>query len=478
MSKQSSEKIVSLSISSFSKKGNGFALWERPQAPPVKVEVPFAIPGDQVQVSIKRKRSGTCQGQLLQLEQASPDRIVPRCLHFATCGGCRWQQLSYEKQLALKEELVHRAFDFLLNDQVKVHPIIPCDPPWQYRNKMEYTFSQDASKQRYLGLIIDSSKGKVLSLSECHLVNSWFIDTLHSVRKWWAETNLEAYHPYSNRGSLRTLTVREGQRTGDRMVVLLVSGNPDYALNKTQIESFASALRSAIEPTDGNGKLSLFLRIQQVAKGKPTQFYEVQLYGPDHIREVLHISTDSSQPPEEMPFTISPSAFFQPNTRQAEKLYSLALQMAQIPEKAIVYDLYCGTGTLGICAAKRAQQVIGIELSPESALDARTNASLNQLSNISILTGDVGTLLAEKKLPAPDVTLVDPPRVGLDEQALKHLAELRSPKLIYISCNPMSQAENIKILVQQGYRLLALQPVDQFPHTVHIENIALLGLSK
>jgi len=256
----------------------------------------------------------------------------------------------------------------------------------------------------------------------------WFIEGIQAVREWWDEFNqshipnkmchsdqstlshnedkqqissticensLDAYHSRKNTGSLRTLILREGKRSGDRMVNLTVSGNPKYALKKHHLESFIAFLRAAIEPDDPTQKLCIFLTIQQIQKGSPTNFFEMHLYGPDHIREILHIKTNNMNKPIPLKFCISPSAFFQPNTTQAERLYSKALSMVSIPEQAVVYDLYCGTGALGICVANQVQQVLGIELSPESSLDARQNASKNALNNVTILTGSVQEKLKE-----------------------------------------------------------------------------------
>lgn len=388
--------------------------------------------------------------------------------------------MSYDDQLRIKQEQIEKLFRPIASEEVVFNPIIPCDPPWHYRNKMEFSFSNDAEGKEYLGLIIDSSRGKVLNLTECHLVNPWFVDTLKAVRSWWKESEIKAYHPYSNKGSLRTLTVREGMRSGDRLVMLTVSGNPDYALTRQHIDSFVAFVRDAIELPTSESTLSVFLRIHQAVKGVETQFYEMQLYGPDYIRETLNVCPDVGGNVSTLKFKVSPSAFFQPNTFQAEKLYSAALQMVDIQPKSVVYDLYCGTGTLGICAAKSAKLVVGIEISPESSLDARTNASENGLSNVKIYTGaagDVmGTLRKDPDIPLPDVVMVDPPRSGLDPKTIQHLVELKPAKILYISCNPETQVENIKELQKLGYRLKALQPVDQFPHTVHIENIAIMEL--
>lgn len=459
------EQITEIEITALSKKGHGTG-----KSDERTVEVPFTMPGDTVCASLLRKRRGLTQSRLLEIIKPSADRIAPRCAHAGECGGCRWQHHPYAYQLKTKQDSVAKAFEGLLPKDVQIAPILACEEPWHYRNKMEFTFSTDRQKERYLGLIINASKGRVLNLQECHLTNSWFIDALKAVREWWQKSDLEAYHGYRDTGALRTLTLREGMRTGDRMAMLTVSGNADYALKRSEIDSFVQCLQNSVTPEGAN--LSIFLRIQQIAKGSPTQFFEMHLAGPDHIREILHVGEETFE------FHVSPTAFFQPNTLQAERLYAHALQLAQIPPDAIVYDLYCGTGTLGICAARHAKQVVGVEISPEAILDARTNAALNGMENVTFLAGAVHDILkaieTEKRYPKPDVVMVDPPRAGLDPVSIEHLVKFSPKKILYISCNPTTQAENIAELAQKGYRVTAMQPVDQFPHTVHIENIAVL----
>lgn len=502
MSSRRTPKSTQVHITRFSKKGHGIGQYcnqVQPQdlshATPSKfepdcsitndpilkeVEVPFTIPGDKVQALVQRKRSGIGTSKLEQIIVPSPLRIEPKCVHFGCCGGCRWQQLTYADQLKIKQEQVEKLFFPLLNEGTVCHPIVACDPPWQYRNKMEFTFSSDASGKHFLGLIMDSSRGKVLNLTECHLVNPWFIQGLAAVRSWWLESGVAAYHPHTNSGSLRTLTVREGVRSGDRMVMLTVSGNPEFALHRHHLDSFTAFVRDAIELVDPTKRLSIFLRIQQAVKGVETTFFEMLLYGPDHIRETLHVQV-RDRPINTLAFNVSPSAFFQPNTKQAERLYGLALSLLDLTPQSVVYDLYCGTGTLGICIAKQVKQVVGIEISPESSLDARSNAAKNGLTNVNILTGPVKDVLQmireQRSYPMPDIVMVDPPRVGLDQETIRHLADLKPAKILYISCNPSTQVENIKELQGIGYRLVSVQPVDQFPHTVHIENIAILELA-
>lgn len=471
-------RLAQLKIVEFSKEGLGRGTWSPQEGQSQRVDVPFSMPGDEVQVCLFKKRGGIYQSRPLEWLHLSKERVTPRCQHFGHCGGCRWQHVAYEDQLKYKEAWIHHYLNPFLRTDTVWHPIIPCLPPWQYRNKMELTFSRDKAGQHYLGLILYGTRGHVFQMQECHLMNEWAIDAVKAVSQWWKDSGLDAYYGGRDIGSLRTLTLREGQRTGDRMVMLTVSGNPTYALNQKQIHQFVTALRQAVEPSLPEQKLSIFLRIQQIAKGQRTQFYEMLLYGPDHIREILHIERGQNER-HSLSFRISPSAFFQPNTRQAEQLYSRAIQLTRAPMGKIVYDLYCGTGTLGICMAQQAKQVIGIELSPESALDARENVKCNDLSNVSIYTGDVGyllpTLLKDKELQ-PDVVMVDPPRAGLDSRALEYLLALKAPIMTYVSCNPATQAANLELLTKEGYQIQAVQPVDQFPHTVHVENIVILTL--
>lgn len=469
-------QCIDVDIVSFTKKGNGLGVTSDEKQR--EVQVPFTMPGDKVRVFLKGKRKGIYSSQLQEIIKPSNGRIEPLCIHFATCGGCRWQHIPYQEHLKIKQAHIDKLFRPLMDPGTILSQIVACDPPWMYRNKMEFSFSSDMSGKQFLGLVIDDSRGKVLNLTECHLVNPWFIDTLKVVRQWWLESGLKAYHLHTNQGSLRTLTLREGMRSGDRLAMLTVSGNPDFALNKRHLESFVAFIRDAAEPIASSAQLSIFLRIQQIAKGTATNFYEMLLCGPDHINEVLHITYNSEQEPISLKFAVSPSAFFQPNTKQAETLYSLALQHLDIPPGSVVYDLYCGTGTLGICAAYHAKQVVGIEISPESSLDARTNAKNNGLQNVAILTGSVKDVMAtirnERSFPLPDIVMVDPPRAGLDQETIQHLIELKPSKILYISCNPETQAADIERLKQEGYRIKVIQPVDQFPQTIHIENIVVL----
>lgn len=435
------------------------------------VEVIGALPGDLVSICLHKKKRGQWRAGLLKVIQPSSLRVESRCGHVPTCGGCTWQQMAYSAQLAEKENRVKKIFSPFMQ---KIQPIIPCEDPWHYRNKMEFSFSQNQVGKRFLGLMIAGSKGHVLPLSECHLVSPWFISVLKQVHGWWEQSGLLAYRR-NDSGTLRTLTLREGKRTKDKLVMLTVSGHPAYAPHQGQLKSFIEAVHSSV-PHEDHARLSLFLRIQQIHKGSPTQFYEMHLAGPDHLLEKMSFCLDR---PIELTFKISPTAFFQPNPLQAEKLYAAALQMVSFPKRC-VFDLYAGTATLSMIIAPFAEKVTAIELNPYACLDAQANKEFNQLNNLEIICGDVGktveVLRKRSDFVPPDLVVIDPPRMGLDETALSHLMGLGSKEILYISCNPETQILNIQRFMQKGYALVHVQPVDQFPHTPHIENIALLKL--
>lgn len=445
-------------VQNFTPRGYGVALLEKDE-----VEVAHALPGDRILFELTRKKRRPKKGRLLEILSPSADRVAPRCEHAQTCGGCTWQALRYEAQLKEKERRVRESFP---NEAIE--PIIPSEKQFAYRNKMEFTFSENRAGTKFLGLMIAQAEPYVFNVSECHLANPWFSQVLSLVRKWWESSGLKAYYPPEDRGSLRYLTLREGIRTGQKMAILNVSGNPEFALNREQLDSFVEAVQSGFEG-------SIFLRIHQAKKGKPTQFFEMHLAGPDHIIEELHLDAGKFH------FKISPISFFQPNTIQAEKLYNEALSLLPKPCRTL-YDLYCGTGTLGMAASSFAKQVVGIELSPEAVLDAKENLVRNGIQNVEIHQGDVGQvitrLMGQPQFMRPDAVIVDPPRAGLDPLAIHHLITLLPQTILYVSCNPITQAENIKELKKAGYKLKKLQPIDQFPHTYHIENIALLELAR
>jgi 23S rRNA (uracil1939-C5)-methyltransferase len=454
---------TALTILDYSKKGHGLAKLEKDSGvSPIDVEIPGAVIGERVEVLVGRKKKRFYQGKLLKLLSSSHDRVEPSCQHAGVCGGCSWQHLDYTAELSYKQNTVASLFSSYLTT-AHLHPIIGSEQTWHYRNKMEFSFSQDQSGEKYLGLIKGGSRGRVLNLAQCELTSSWVITVLSHVKAWWENSSLLAFHPPSGKGTLRTLTVREGKNTGEKMVILTVSGTHESFLKRSHLTQFQQAVLKAL-PDDHP---SIFLRIHQAEKGRPTTFYEMHLSGPSLLHETLEIQGRA------LNFHISPSSFFQPNTQQAEKLYTRALEIAAPTSSMRVYDLYAGCGALGMVFSPYVKKVLSIELCSYAVCDGEINIENNHLLNMKMIRGDVGHILEEIQLPA-DLAIVDPPRSGLDSSALKHLFRLAPQKILYISCNPTTQAENLKELTQQGYTLKEIQLVDQFPHTPHIENICLL----
>ena len=353
------------------------------------------------------------------------EQVEARCKHFGCCGGCNQQTISYDNQLERKQQLINELFP-----DHPVEPIIGCENEWQWRNKMEFSFSQDKSGQRFLGLMMRGKRGRVVTLDECHIVNPWFIEVLTQVYDWWEKSGLNAYFPPQDRGELRTLMLREGINTGQKMAVLTVANN-------AQIPHLPLELDSVI------------LRRQITQKKVPTRFEEEVIFGNPYIEEKLG----------KYRFRLYPSTFFQPNTLQAERLYS---HIADLIEGKTLLDLYCGTGSIGIFCSSLVEKVIGIELVP----GAEENVKLNGIGNMEVRVGDV----ERETLPEADCVIVDPPRAGLGPRMIEKLRGFK--KIIYVSCNPKSQARDIEAL--DSHKVIFLQPIDQFPQTAHIENIALL----
>ncbi len=462
---------VTIQIERLSAKGFGVGLAQKVAGSPMtKTRVPGTVPGDLVVAEIGSKNKGAYLGKLLEVSKASPNRREAVCLHAPVCGGCSLHYMTYDKQLEYKQGVIKNLFTSLFEGEIFSIAASPLE--WNYRNKMEYTFSQNKAGERFLGLMKAGTKGRVETLTECHLSPKWFIGVLSAVKAWWDESGILAFHGIQDIGSLRNLTVREGKKTGQKMVILTVSGNPEYALKKEHLTSFVSAVQSSL----GGETLSVFLRIQQAVRGQPTQFYEMNLLGSNHIEEELEISAIDYK--RSYRFKISPTAFFQPNTMQAEKLYSKALEIAGLKKRNLILDLYAGTATLGMIFSSFAEKVIAIELNPYAVFDAEANRELNLVNNLEVFKGDVSKVLKElkEKDPSfkPDLIVLDPPRTGLFPEAVEEVLSLAPSEILYISCAPEKQARDCQLFKQAGYEIVAIQPVDQFPQTVHIENIVLL----
>ncbi len=465
---------IELFIDKLHPEGWGVANYTRSDGFVRGVCVPCALPGEQVIADLyytKSKKTKTehgksLLGKVLEVKTPSQSRVLARCKHFSICGGCTWQHMDYNDQLALKESNINSLFSDVVGPQTTFYPIIKAPSDYTYRNKMEFTFSQDAKGQKFLGLIMRCSKGRVFTIEECHLVKPWVSATLQAVYAWWNTTNLAAYYGPKDVGHLRYLTMREAETSGDRVIILTVSGNPDYAIKRSLIEEFVKVCK---EHATGPANLTISLRIQQVHVGRETQFFEMLLSGPDSFRETIHIHDSSLQ------FNLSPSSFFQPNSLQASRIYERVIELANLSKEMVLYDLYAGIGIFGMCMAAQVKQVISIEISADSAYDAKVNSDRMKISNFRIIRSDVAKALEDKTLPQADVVVVDPPRTGLGKSAIKEILRLQPKTIIYVSCNPKTQKLDVVDLVQAGYKVTVIQPIDQFPQTVHVENIVILS---
>lgn len=462
-------------IENYNKKGWGVGRELSESGEGCHCEVPFTAIGDVVKASFFKKKNKVFLGRVLELIEASSSRVEPKCPHARACGGCSWQHINYEDQLKEKQQFIENLFSEILQDEkATLYPIIQTEVPWQYRNKMEFSFSEDSKGNHYLGLIEANSNGLVINLKQCHLASSWMTQVLEAMRTFWiSQKDLKAYNPRRNTGVLRTLTLREGIHTKQKLIMLTISGNAHERFSQRLIDGFKECVLSCFPKEE---ILSVFLQVIQAKEGMPTQVYEMHLHGRDHIVETLSINYEDSV--KTFDFKISPSSFFQPNTKQAEKLYSRALAMITRAKEMNIVDLYCGTGALGIVFSHLARKVIGVEINPYAVFDAEVNLRANAVHNVVIHRGDVKNVLEEFKdsgeLLNPDLVIVDPPRAGLDAKALLHVIQLDPKEILYISCNPATQKENILDLLKSGFSLKAMQPVDMFPHTSHIENIVIL----
>ncbi|MGM0557044.1 MAG: 23S rRNA (uracil(1939)-C(5))-methyltransferase RlmD [Myxococcota bacterium] len=447
-----------------------------------------AVPGDRVRVLVETRRKRRIICRIDEILEPSGMRAEPRCKHFGRrelpgegCGGCTLQNLSYRHQLASKESTVKRLIKDAGLDPGWVTPVIGQDEPWYYRNKMEFSFGDTVNREFALGMYPKGYRYEVLNLDECYLQSEFAAKFLQSIRAWAVKNGISPYINNKNDGFLRTLTIREGKRTGERLVELMTTHAEETFFDGSFVpaEDIARSFRDVALDTAaeiGGGLTSVYWTQQRAVRGEPTRFIEHHLHGEPLLREQMHLPGDTV-----LDFDIHPRAFFQPNTLQAEVLYGEVLEKTGLLEESArhtVLDLYCGTGTIGMCMAPYADRVVGIELQPDAVENARQNAITNGIDNIEFFVGDVGDVLETEDFKAAagevDLVVVDPPRAGLLPGAREHLADIDASRLVYVSCNPTALARDLRDLIEAGWRVESIQPVDMFPHTYHIENVALL----
>jgi 23S rRNA (uracil1939-C5)-methyltransferase len=412
------------------------------------VFVDGGLPGDRVRARVYKSKRAYAQARAIDVLQPAADRVPPKADH----PGAPWQELAYERQLEVKQAQVDDALRRIGRlEDFEFEPIVPAVELWRYRNKLEYSFGAGPEGELVCGFHAPGRWDEIVPIDDCLLASKEANVVRERIVDWCRAEGLEPYDRRSGEGMLRNLVVREGRRTGQlqaRLVTgrgpldregLVRAGGPDAALLWTQSEQRA-------ETTQG-GETEL-------------------LAGADRLEEELM----------GLRFEISAEAFFQTNTEMAERLYALAVEYAQLGGFERVYDLYCGIGTIGLSMAPRAAEVWGLEISEHAIADAIRNAQANEIDNARFFAGDVRLALRElvERAGRPDVLVLDPPRAGLSQKVVRRVIEAAPRRVVYVSCNPTTLAPNAAQLVEAGYTLTRVRPVDMFPQTPHIECVALL----
>lgn len=445
------------------------------------VLVPKTVPGDRVVAEVIRYRKRKVEARIAEIVEPSSMRIEPRCQHFGRftgsgegngCGGCVLQALDARHQLLVKERLVKKVMQKAGIDPGLVHPASGPVDPWFYRNKMEFSFGAHEDGTLGLGLHPAGMRFEVIDLEECYLESPFVAPLLAAIRQWARTEQLAAFHFKRNDGWLRTVTVREGKRTGQRLIELTTSHDevcgPDEQPAERAAQAFTELVLRVGSELDERID-SVYWTKHRAVRGEPTTRLERVMHGAEFLEEELHLPGENT-----LRFQIHPRAFFQPNTLQAERLYSRVVEKAKLSGAERVLDLYCGTGTIGLALSPWAASVVGVEMQSDAVENARKNAHLNGIEHAEFICGDVGTILEQDTLEA-DVIVVDPPRAGLMPQALEHIDAIEGAhRLVYVSCNPAALARDLALLSDRGWRLHSIEPMDMFPHTYHIESIALL----
>lgn len=459
---------VELDIIDAAFKGKGLA-----KVDGLAVFVPGTTPGDKVKARIIKKKKNHREAKLLEILEPSEHRIDPKCRHANICGGCSWQHIPYAKQVEYKGQQVKDHITRIGHiDGDIVKPAIASDEEFYYRNKMEYSISarrwlteEEIKSDEYVddsafaaGLHAPGRFDKILNLKECHLQVPESYQILDFIRNYCIQHDIEPYDTLENTGFMRHIMIRNSHHTDDFMVNLVT-----YQDDQTVMEDLKEALLKEFPFIT-----TIVNNMNDTKSPTAAGRYEKILYGPGFIVDQIGDFT----------FKIHPNAFFQTNTAQAEKLYDVAKDFAEIKDDDIVYDLYCGVGTLSLYMSRKAKHVLGIELVDVAVENARFNANENKVDNVSFIKGDMKDVFTQKivdEYGAPNVLITDPPRAGMHPDVVKRLCELKVPRIVYVSCNSSTMARDLKEL-KEIYDIEVVQPVDMFPQTYHIEAVAKLTL--
>ncbi len=437
--------VFEIEITGTTEEGDGVG-----RAEGMAVFVPYALLGERVRVLIVKVLKNYAAGKLMEVISPSPNRTKSQCPYFYKCGGCRYWNVSYETELEYKRQKVEDCIRRIAKLDLTVPPVLGAENTCGYRNKGQFPVSRDG-----IGIYAQHSH-RVIDIEGCIIQDKTNPDVLKSVRQWMSEYNIEAYDEASGKGCVRHIYTR----CGDSGIMVCIVSNTEKIPHTDEL---VNILRENIEGLSGvlqnyNNKRT------NVVLG--TRFRT--LWGRDYILDKLGDCT----------FKLSPLSFYQVNKAQTEILYSVARDFAELSGGEIVWDLYCGTGTIGQFMAKSAKKIVGIEVIPQAIANAKENAELNGIKNCEYHCGTAEEIAPKLKGDTPDVVILDPPRKGCEESLLRTVAALDAKRIVYVSCKPSTLARDLKILTELGYKAEKLQAVDLFPRTPHIETVVCLSQDK
>ncbi|MCQ2310574.1 MAG: 23S rRNA (uracil(1939)-C(5))-methyltransferase RlmD [Paludibacteraceae bacterium] len=429
--------------------------------------VPYCVPGDIVDLQVTKKKHSFMEARVLRYKHLSETRCEAVCPHYGLCGGCKWQILPYTEQLRWKQQQIEDNLRRIGKIELpEISPILGSKKIYEYRNKLEFAFADHkwlTTEQMKSGIPFEPGVGfhipncfdKVLQIDECHLMEGLQNDIRNGVYAFAREHGMTFYNERSHTGQLRNLMIRNNNE-GEWMVVVVFA---------EPLDNNAKALLDMIKTTWQQVTCLMYCINQKMNDTIGDQ--DVLLWsGKDHIMEKM----------EDLQFKVGPKSFYQTNTDQAYELYSVARKFAQLTGKEVVYDLYTGTGTIANFVARQAKKVVGIEYVPEAIEDAKINAQLNGLDNTEFFAGDMKDVLNADFIAQhgkPEVIITDPPRAGMHEDVIKVILAAAPKRIVYVSCNPATQARDLAMM-DEHYQVIAVQPVDMFPHTQHVENVVVL----
>lgn len=433
------------------------------------VFVPFGAPGDRVDIKLEKKKKSYAEGRIAAMRQPSSIRVEPKCSHFTICGGCRWQHLPYEFQLKCKRQQVVDALERIAKVELPEIPAaLGSKNIWEYRNKMEYTFSnrcwltfeqlnsgEEFPDRNAAGFHIPGAFDKVLDIDRCYLQDDISNRMRRFVKDYGKAHNLPFYDLKAQQGFLRTMMVRIAS-TGEMMVVIVVGEDRPEDL-RALLTAFAEAFP----------EVTSLMYVVNTKVNDTIGDLDVELFaGKEYIEEEM----------EGLRFRVGSKSFYQTNSRQAYELYKVTRDFAGLTGNELVYDLYTGTGTIANFVSRKARKVVGVEYVPEAIEDAKINSAVNGIDNTIFFAGDMKDVLTDDFIAEhghPDVMIVDPPRAGMHGDVVETILRAEPPVIVYVSCNPATQARDLALL-DCKYKVEAVQPVDMFPHTQHVENVVRL----